>query len=124
MLSSLILWAELLGHYRVKQRERGHQESEAVLGLSYKLIAGGGCLLALNVLRGDVGTQQVIGLSKVLAPSTAGEFLRKFDSGDLDDLKRFHQRLQERIRPQQDLACCTLAVDSSVYEQASTRKQG
>jgi len=109
---------------KVKQRERGHQESEAVLGLSYNLIAGGGCLLDLNVLRGDVGTQQVIGLERVLAPSTAGEFLRKFDIGDIYDLNRFHQRLQERMRPQQDLECCTLDVDSSIYEQASTRKQG
>lgn len=109
---------------KVKQRQRGHQESEAVLGLSYNLIAGGSCLSDLNVLRGDAGTQQVIGLPKVLAPSTAGEFLRKFDMGDIHDLNRFHLRLQERIRPQQDFGCCTLDVDSSVYEQASTRKQG
>jgi hypothetical protein len=109
---------------KVKQREGGHCESEAVLGLSHNLIAGGGCLLDLNVLRGDVGTQQLIGIAKVLAPSTAGEFLRKFDIGDIHDLNRFHLRLQERIRPQQPFECCTLDVDSSIYEQASGRKQG
>jgi hypothetical protein len=65
----------------VKQRERGYPESEAVLGLSHNLIAGGGSLLDLNVLRGDKGTQQLIGIPKVLAPSTAGEFLCKFDIG-------------------------------------------
>jgi len=117
--------AELLDEeLHVKQRERGHQESEAVLSLSHNLIAGGQCLLDLNVLRGDVGTQQVLGLPAVLAPSTAGDFLRKFDIGDIHDLHRFHRRLQERIRPQQRLTCCTLDVDSSIYEQASTRKQG
>ena len=106
--------AELLDEeLHVKQRERGHQESEAVLSLSHNLIAGGQCLLDLNVLRGDVGTQHVLGLARVLAPSTAGDFLRKFDIGDLHDLYRFHRRLQERIRPQQRLACCTLDVDST-----------
>jgi hypothetical protein len=117
--------AELLDEeLHVKQRERGHRESEAVLSLSHNLIAGGQCLLDLNVLRGDVGTQQVLGLPGILAPSTAGDFLRKFDIGDIHDLNRFHRRLQERIRPQQRLACCTLDVDSSIYEQVSTRKQG
>ena len=102
--------AELLDQeLHVKQRERGHRESEAVLSLSHNLIAGGQCLLDLNVLRGDMGTQQVLGLPSVLAPSTAGDFLRKFDIGDIHDLHRFHCRLQERIRPQQRLACCTLA---------------
>jgi hypothetical protein len=117
--------AELLDEeIHVKQRERGHRESEAVLSLSHNLIAGGQCLLDLNVLRGDSGTPQVLGLPSVLAPSTAGDFLRKFDIGDIQDLHRFHRRLQERIRPHQVWETCTLDVDSSIYEQASTRKQG
>ena len=117
--------AELLDEaLHVKQRECGHRESEAVLSLSHNLIAGGSCLLDLNVLRGDVGTEQGLGLERVLAPSTAGEFLRKFDIGDIHDLKRFHPRLQARIRPQQTWACCTLDVDSSLYEPVSTRQPG
>jgi hypothetical protein len=108
----------------VKQRERGYRESEAVLSLSHNLISGGSCLLDLEVLRGDVGTRQLLGQARLMAPTTAGEFLRKFDIGDIHDLYRVHQRLQARVRSHQTATCCTLDVDSSVYEQVSTRKQG
>lgn len=108
----------------IKQRERGYRESEAVLSLSHNLISGGSCLLDLDVLRGDVGTRQWLGQPRLMAPTTAGEFLRKFDIGDIHDLYRAHHRLQARVRPIQAATCCTLDVDSSVYEQASTHKQG
>jgi len=108
----------------VKQRERGYRESEAVMSLSHNLISGGSCLLDLDVLRGDVGTRHLLGQARLMAPTTAGEFLRKFDIGDIHDLYRAQHRLQARVRPHQAATCCTLDVDSSVYEQASTRKQG
>jgi DDE family transposase len=60
----------------------------------------------------------------LLAPTTAGEFLRKFDLGDVHDLQRVHLGLQQRGRPQQLSATCTLDLDSSLYEQASTHKEG
>jgi len=115
-----ILDAEL----HVKQRERGYRESEAVLSLGHNLISGGSCLLDLNVLRGDVGTRQLLGQERWMAPTTAGEFLRKFDIGDIHDLYRAQHRLQARVRPHQAATCCTLDVDSSVYAQASAHKQG
>jgi len=115
-----VLDAEL----KVKQRERGYSESESVLGLAHNLILGGECLSDLNVVRGDPGTQQLMGAEGIIAPTTAGEFLRKFDIGDIHDTRRVNKRLQERVRPKQPARCCTLDMDSSIYEQASKRKQG
>src|SRR5712692_7473441 len=109
---------------KVKRRKRGYRESESIMGLVNNLIVGGDCLLDLEVLRGDTGTQELLEVTDLLAPTTAGEFLRKFDIGDIHDLRRVNKRVQERVRPQQLLATCTLDLDSSVYEQASTRKQG
>ncbi len=109
---------------KVKQRERGYRESELVMGLVNNLVVGGDCLLDLEVLRGDPRTQALLGVTDVLAPTTAGEFLRKFDIGDIHDLRRVNQRVHARVRPQQPVARCTLHLDSSIYEQASTRKQG
>lgn len=108
----------------VKRRERGYAEGEALLSLATPLILGGSCLLDLNVLRGDPGTQQLLGLERVMAPTTAGEYLRKFQMGDLWDLQRALKRLQVRVRAHQQATCCTIDLDSSVYEQASDRKQG
>src|ERR671918_390364 len=108
----------------VKTRERGYSEGEALGSLVYNTILGGTCLKDLEVLRGDAGTQELLGVDTVLAPTTAGEFLRKFDRGDVRDLQRVTLRLQERVRPQQTATTCTLDLDSSIYEQASTHKEG
>lgn len=108
----------------VKQRERGYSESQSVLGLVYNQIAGGSCLSDLEVLRGDPGTLHLLGVDAILAAQTAGEFLRKFDMGDLRDLQRVTRLLQERARPYQHGDVCTIDADSSIYEQASATKQG
>jgi hypothetical protein len=109
---------------QVKTRERGYPEGEAVSSLVYNTILGGTCLSDLEVLRGDQGTQELLGAERILAPTTAGEFLRKFDIGAVGDLQRVIGRLQERVRPQQTAATCTIDLDSSIYEQASTHKEG
>ena len=109
---------------KVKSRERGYQESASIMGLIYNLIAGGECLSDLNVLRGDSGTLQLLGLDALISPTTAGEFLRKFDIGDIHDLQRVNGLLQQQVRPLQQSKLCTIDLDSSVYEQASTKKEG
>lgn len=108
----------------VKRRERGYGESEAMRGLVYNVILGGEHLSDLEVLRGDPGTQELRGAETILAPTTVGEFLRKFDIGDVHDLQRVHLRLQERVRPLQSSPTCTIDLDSSIYEQASPHKEG
>lgn len=108
----------------VKQRERGYREGQAIGGLVYNLLLGGDCLSDLEVLRGDPGTQELLAQEAVLAPRTAREFLQKFDLGDMRDLHRVNLRVPQRVRAQQPSPCCTIDLDSSIYEQASTRKQG
>jgi hypothetical protein len=108
----------------VKTRKRGYGESEAMRALVYNLILGGAHLSDLEVLRGDRGTQELLEAEAILAPTTAGEFLRKFNIGDVQDLQRVHLRLQERVRPHQRATTCTIDLDSSIYEQVSTHKEG
>src|SRR5688572_6784238 len=104
---------------KVKARERGYPESASIMGLMYNLIVGGRCLSDLQILRGDIGTQELIGMESIIAPTTAGEFLRKFDIGDIWDLVRVEDRLQQQMRRKQKSKVCTMDIDSSIFEQAS-----
>jgi hypothetical protein len=92
--------------------------------LVYNLLWGGDGLSDLEVLRGEPGTQELLAQESVLAPRTARELLQKFDLGDIRDLQRVKVRVQQRVRAQQRSTCGTIDLDSSIYEQASTRKQG
>jgi len=107
-----------------KQRQRGYSESQTLLGLIYNLMAGGDCLDDLEVLRGDAGTLQLLSVTKLLAPTTAGEALRKFDIGKIHDLHRLNGCLQQKVRAHQTADECTIDIDASVYEQRSKHKQG
>jgi hypothetical protein len=109
---------------QVKGRARGYGEGEAIGSLVYNLVLGSEHLSDLAVLRGERGTQELLEAEASLAPTTAGEFLRKFDMGDVQDLQRVQLRLQERICPHQQARGCTIDWDSRIYEQASTRKEG
>jgi hypothetical protein len=108
----------------LKRRERGYPEAENVLSLCWNSLLGGDCLLDLNVLRGDPALPTLLGVDSILAPTTAGEFLRAFTLGDLWDLQRVLRCLAARMRPQQTSTRVTIDLDASLYEQCSTRKQG
>jgi hypothetical protein len=99
---------------QVKVRERGYSEGQAIGGLVYNLILGGAQLSDLEVLRGDPGTQELRDAETSLAPTTAGEVLRKFDRGAVCDLPRVQLRLQQRVRPPQRATTCPLDLDSSL----------
>jgi hypothetical protein len=78
--------AELLDQeLHVKTRARGYEESAAISGLVYNVILGGEHLSDLEVVRGDPGTRELLDAEAILAPTTAGEFLRKFTIGDVQD---------------------------------------
>jgi hypothetical protein len=108
----------------VKQRQRGYPESDNILSLCWNAISGGDSLRDLAVLRGDAGVCDLIGVDSVMAPTTAGEFLRQFDLGDLCDLRRALRLAAERVRPLQKSDRVTIDLDASLYEQCSKNKEG
>ena len=100
------------------------ERGKPLVGWSTTWSWGAEHLSDLDVLHGDQGTQELLEAEAILAPTTAGEFLRKFDIGDVQDLQRMHLRLQQRVRPHQRATTCTIALDSSVYKQVSTHEEG
>jgi hypothetical protein len=111
-------------HLHLKARERGYPEAENILSLCWNLILGGASLRDLNVLRGDAGLCEVLGVESLLAPTTAGEFLRAFSLGDLWNLRRVERLLAARVRPLQKSTCVTFDIDASLYAQCSSNKEG
>lgn len=111
-------------HLHVKGRQRGYAESQNVLALCWNLILGGDSLRDLDVLRGDAGLGALLGVEAILAPTTAGEFLRHFSLGAITDLQGLLRRVAEVVRPWQPSRHVTLDLDASLYAQSSTRKDG
>jgi hypothetical protein len=71
-------------------------ESDHVLNLTYNLLAGGTCLQDLELLRNNETYLDILGAQRIPDPTTAGDFLRRFDAADIDTLMRVlnHKRVQ------------------------------
>lgn len=108
----------------VKKRQRGYGESDHIIALVYNLIGGGSCLDDLNLLREDAETKAVIQQEAIPHATTAGDFLRAFHLGHIKQLAKASRRIQETVHSREDLSALTLDIDSAIFEQYSSKKQG
>lgn len=108
----------------LKQRARGYRVSESIFGMVFNLILGGDCLTDLDVLRGDPGTLALVGVEKIIASRTAGDFLRRFQIGEVTDFQRALRLIADAVRPHQTSTICTIDLDPSIFEQCSKCKEG
>jgi len=67
----------------VLKRHLPYFESDHILSLCYSLLCGGKPLADMNRLRGDEVALDALGVTRLPAPSTAGDFLRRFCEGDI-----------------------------------------
>jgi len=71
----------------VLKRHLPYWESDHILSQCYNILTGGKPLQDINRLRLDEGYLDALGVKRLPAPSTAGDFLRRFAPEDLIDLQ-------------------------------------
>ncbi len=71
----------------VLKRHLPYFESDHILSLCYSVLCGGKPLEDINRLRGDEVYLDALGVLRLPAPSTAGDFLRRFEKCDILDLQ-------------------------------------
>ena len=68
------------------KRHLPYHESDHVLNIAYNVLAGGTRLEDIELLRQDEGWLDSLGAEVIPDPTTAGDFLRRFEEGDIMDL--------------------------------------
>jgi hypothetical protein len=68
------------------QRYLPYHDSDHVLNLTYNILAGGTCLQDLELLRNDEHYLDALGAQRIPDPTTAGDFLRRFEAENVDTL--------------------------------------
>jgi hypothetical protein len=102
-------------------------ESDHVLNLSYNLLAGGTCLQDLERLRNNENYLNVLDAQRIPDPTTAGDFLRRFDATDLDTLMRVLNQQRVKVWQQQPEAFLEHAIieaDGTLVGTTGQCKQG
>jgi hypothetical protein len=120
--------AESIDEYvHVFKKHFPYHESDHVLNLAYNVLAGGTRLEDLERLRTNEGYLDTLGCRRIPDPTTAGDFLRRFQAADVLDLMTGINDTRVRVwkklpRPQRKLAL--IDADGTLAPTTGECKQG
>jgi hypothetical protein len=104
-----------------------YHESDHVLNIAYNLLAGGTCLEHLEILRQDEAYLDALGARRVPDPTTAGDFCRRFDTGDISSLQEVFNATRLKVwrqQPEEFFEEAIIEGDGTMVETTGECKQG
>lgn len=104
-----------------------YHESDHVLNIAYNFLTGGSCLEDIELLRNDSAWLNALGAKIIPDPTTAGDFLRRFDEAAICELMEIKNTVRRNIWQQQPAAfrrMATLNVDGTICATHGQCKQG
>lgn len=111
----------------VLKRHFPYHESDHVLNLTYNLVTGGTCIEDIEKLRQDEAYLEVLGAQRVPDPTTAGDFLRRFDPDSLLGLAQAMNEVRPKVwarLPKRERALGTIDVDGTLAPTEGECKEG
>jgi Transposase DDE domain group 1 len=109
------------------KRHVPYYESDHALNLAYNLLAGGKTLDDLERLRTNETYLDILGAQRIPDPTTAGDFLRRFEADDLDTLMdtiNDKRLLVWRQQPPAFFEQAIIDADGTMVETTGACKQG
>lgn len=107
---------------------RPFHESDHVLTHVYNLYAGGTCIEDIADLQTSEAIRRMLGAARIPDPTTAGDFLRRFDADALRALDQVIDRAQEKVWKRrygkQKAARAIVDLDSCVRPVYGDQKEG
>jgi hypothetical protein len=104
-----------------------YHESDHVLNIAYNLLAGGTCLEHLELLRNNEAYLNALGARRIPDPTTAGDFCRRFDGGDIDNLMEIFNDTRLKVwrqQPEEFFEEAILDADGTIVETTGECKEG
>jgi len=112
---------------KVLERHLPYRESDHVLNLIYNVMTGGSCLQDLEDRRRDLVYLDALGARKVPAPSTEGDFLRRFDRESIWKVMEAFNEARLKVWSRQDeefRGQATLDADGTIAPTGGKCKSG
>ncbi len=107
-------------------RHLPYHESDHILSLSYNILTGGQCLEDLKARRNDTAFLNALGAKRIPDPTTAGDFLRRFDASSVGSLQEAINSARTnvwRLQPKSARRLAMLDIDGTIVETTGERKE-
>jgi hypothetical protein len=104
-----------------------YTEADHILTQVYNLLCGGSCIQDIENLQNSEAIRRLLGARSIPDPTTAGDFLRRFDNGSLIGLQRAIDRVRVKVwkkLPRKKRRRATIDLDSHIREIYGECKQG
>jgi hypothetical protein len=108
------------------KRHLPYHESDHVLSMTYNLLTGGQCLEDLDARRNNTAFLNALGARRIPDPTTAGDFLRRFDASSIGSFQEAIHRARTnvwRLQPISDRRLAILDIDGTIVETTGERKE-
>lgn len=128
LVRSIGLAEKVDARVNVFKRHFPYFESDHVLNLAYNVVTGGSRLEDLERLRSDPSYLDALGCDRIPDPTTAGDFLRRFDEEQIDQLQESINDARVKIwknylsRAELKLAC--IDADGTIAPTSGQCKEG
>jgi len=121
------LISELDSGLKLLKRYVPYHESDHILNMAYNIIAGGDCLQDIELLRNDEAWLNALGAEIIPDPTTAGDFLRRFDERTIVKLMDIKNTIRKKVwdrQPQNFKKEAVINIDGTICETTGECKQG
>jgi hypothetical protein len=128
MVRSIGLVQSIDEHVQVLRRHFPYHESDHVLNLAYNVMTGGTRLEDLERLRQDEAYLDTLGCERIPDPTTAGDFLRRFEVNDVKALMAAindaRVRVWKKKLSRQEKRLAVIDVDGTIAPTTGECKEG
>jgi len=104
-----------------------YHESDHVLNIAYNVLSGGTCLEDIERLRNDETYMNGLEAERIPDPTTAGDFLRRFDEVSILELQETFNETRKKVWALQDKAFrkeAIIDVDGTIAGTTGECKEG
>jgi hypothetical protein len=121
------LLKEIDNNLELLKRHLPYHESDHVANMAYNILAGGTCLEDIELLRKNPAWLDALGAQIIPDPTTAGDFLRRFEEQDVIDFMSAKNNIRKKIwgkQPGSFKKMAIINVDGTISEIYGQCKQG
>ena len=121
------LLKEIDNNLELLKRHLPYHESDHVANMAYNIMAGGTCLEDIELLRKNPAWLDALGTQIIPDPTTARDFLRRFEEQDVLDFMSAKNNIRKKIWGKQPASFKKMAiinVDGTISETYGQCKQG
>jgi hypothetical protein len=127
LVKQLDLADSLDAELHLLKRHLPYHDSDHILNLTYNILVGGTCLQDLELLRNDEHYLDALGTQRIPDPTTAGDFLRRFEPDEIATLQQVineKRLLVWRQQPKSFFEHAILEADGTIAPTKGACKEG